>query len=138
MKFAVIIAGVFLLSFGGIVFFGFRMNNEMPAAQKDSITDYAELVEKLMPSMVYIESYSGFGSGFFVSSQGDILTSYHVVDNSYKIKVTTIKGQVFEAELKHFDKVRDIALIKIDIPYFETFLKVSEVLPKQGEAIIAL
>ena len=42
--------------------------------QNNIAPDYADLVEKVMPSIVLVKTDTGTGSGFFVSSAGDILT----------------------------------------------------------------
>ena len=51
---------------------------QAPAAST-ALPDYADLVERVMPSMVMIRTDIGTGSGFFGSSQGDILTNWHVI-----------------------------------------------------------
>ncbi|MBR0043314.1 MAG: trypsin-like peptidase domain-containing protein, partial [Synergistaceae bacterium] len=100
--------------------------------------DYAELVEKVMPSICAIQADNNmFGSGFFVSANGDILTNYHVVKGANNILVTAKSGKKFYALIKDFDSEKDIALLvprdKINTPY----LKLSSKLPRQGEAIMA-
>ena len=54
------------------------------------------------------------GSGFLVTSDGYILTNYHVVENSKSITVTLFDGSSYEAELIGYDASNDIAVLKID------------------------
>ena len=107
-------------------------NNNNPPA------DYSALVEKVMPSIVFIQTNIGRGSGFFVSSNGDILTNHHVIEGAEYINVITYDEQRYSALVKDYDSVRDMALIKINMSYSVPFLKISSVLPKQGEAVIAI
>ena len=54
------------------------------------------------------------GSGFLVTSDGFILTNYHVVENSNSITVTLYDGSSYEAKLIGYDASNDIAVLKID------------------------
>ena len=54
------------------------------------------------------------GSGFIISSDGYILTNYHVVEGANEIKVTTYGSESYEAELIGYDESNDIAVLKIN------------------------
>ena len=56
----------------------------------------------------------GTGSGVIVSSDGYIITNYHVIDNANSIEVTTNENKSFNAELVGYDENSDIAILKID------------------------
>ena len=56
----------------------------------------------------------GSGSGVIVSSDGFIITNYHVIDNASSIEVTTNDNKSFSAELVGYDENSDIAILKID------------------------
>ena len=99
--------------------------------------NYADLVERVMPSIVLIETDNSRGSGFFVSSKGEILTNYHVIKNAYNIRVSTKEGKKFNAQIKDYDSNNDMALIIINSSA-TPFLKISPVLPRQGESVIAI
>ena len=100
--------------------------------------DYADLVEKVMPSIVMIKTDTGTGSGFFVSSAGDILTNWHVIRNAGYITVTPQNGKSLPASLKDYDSKRDMALLSVKTPYPVKYLTISKRLPRQGEAVIAI
>jgi S1-C subfamily serine protease len=53
------------------------------------------------------------GTGFFITSDGYLLTCYHVVTNATRIMVGAKQG-VFPAELIQSDVANDIALLKVD------------------------
>jgi S1-C subfamily serine protease len=64
------------------------------------------------------------GTGFAISSDGFIVTNYHVVEGAQIIKVRGIKGnfsKTYNAEIIIEDKNNDIAIIKIDEPDFTNF-----------------
>nr|MCH9753172.1 trypsin-like peptidase domain-containing protein [Alphaproteobacteria bacterium] len=58
----------------------------------------------------------GQGSGFFISSEGHIVTNNHVVDNAVEIEVTTDDGSVLEAEIVGVDAETDLAVLKVVTP----------------------
>ncbi len=55
------------------------------------------------------------GSGFFISSDGYILTNHHVVDGADEIIVRTTDRREFKAEVVGSDGRSDTALLKVDI-----------------------
>jgi serine protease Do/serine protease DegQ len=55
------------------------------------------------------------GSGVIVDAEnGYILTNHHVVDKADQIQISTIDGEVFDAEIVGSDPATDIAVIKVD------------------------
>ena len=76
------------------------------------------------------ELRSTMGSGFYVSSEGHIITNYHVVEGANEIKISG-----HSAELIAHDPSNDLALLKIaePSPSFATFRKESTI--KIGEDI---
>ncbi|MFP4619863.1 MAG: Do family serine endopeptidase [Bacteroidales bacterium] len=56
----------------------------------------------------------GFGSGVIVSSDGYIVTNYHVVKQSDELSVSLHDEEEYEAEIVGTDPPTDLALLKID------------------------
>jgi serine protease Do len=56
----------------------------------------------------------GEGSGFFISSDGYIVTNNHVVQNSKSVTVTMDNGKVLDAKVVGTDPKTDLALLKVD------------------------
>ncbi|MBN9388030.1 MAG: trypsin-like peptidase domain-containing protein [Chloroflexi bacterium] len=54
----------------------------------------------------------GAGSGFFIASDGYILTNHHVVGDASKIKITTSDGADYDAHLVGQDPETDLAVIR--------------------------
>ena len=57
---------------------------------------------------------AGSGSGFFVSSDGHIITNHHVINGCNTTKVS-FKGNQIEAQISAVDKMNDIAILKTNI-----------------------
>jgi S1-C subfamily serine protease len=54
----------------------------------------------------------GSGSGFFIASDGYILTNHHVIAGASRIKVTTMDGADYEAHLVGQDPETDLAVLR--------------------------
>ncbi|MBR4016199.1 MAG: trypsin-like peptidase domain-containing protein [Oscillospiraceae bacterium] len=54
------------------------------------------------------------GSGFIFSSDGYILTNFHVVEDSSSITVSMYDGNTYKATLVGYDEGNDVAVLKID------------------------
>ncbi|MFW6140836.1 MAG: Do family serine endopeptidase [Acidobacteriota bacterium] len=62
------------------------------------------------------------GTGFFISSDGYILTNNHIVENAVKVEVTSLQDKTYEAEIVGNDPETDLALLKVsdgNLPYVE-------------------
>lgn len=100
--------------------------------------NYAGLAKKVLPSIVRIITDKYSGSGFFFSSQGDILTNYHIIEDAESITVSYGKNDTVYAYVKAVDIDGDIALLSIKTSKAVPFLKISKNLPEQGEEIMAV
>ena len=54
------------------------------------------------------------GSGFIISTDGYILTNYHVIDDADSITVSLFDGTTYDAVLIGYDESNDIAVLKVD------------------------
>lgn len=85
-----------------------------------------ELYNRFSPAVVLIEligdtgKVKGRGTGFIVSSSGQILTNYHVIAHAKKATVRLANGDAYDTvEVLDVDQRKDIALLKIkaiDLP----------------------
>ena len=62
----------------------------------------------------YQTTSAASGSGFIISSDGYILTNFHVIESSSSVTVTTYDGTEYDAEIIGYDQSMDIAVLKID------------------------
>ena len=101
-----------------------------------ALTSYADLVDEVMPSVVNIStqkevieqddttnnmminpSLSGresLGSGFFIRTEGYVLTNLHVIEGAKKISVITNNDKQYDAKVIGKDKPSDLAVLKIE------------------------
>jgi serine protease Do len=63
------------------------------------------------------DRFDGKGSGMVLSSEGHVLTNYHVIEAASRIRVRLRNGRVFKAHVRGFDSQADIAVLHlIDAP----------------------
>jgi S1-C subfamily serine protease len=80
----------------------------------------------------------GAGSGFFIASDGYILTNHHVVSGASRIKITTSDGADYEARLVGQDPETDLAVIRAEAPSMpQVTLGNSDTL-RVGQMVIAI
>lgn len=109
------------------------------------IPDIVEVVSKSVVGIinygeddVYGEIEQGSGTGFLISSQGYIVTNFHVIDNSKKISVIFIDETEVEAEIVGWDKELDIAVLHIEAPNLIALALGDSDSLRVGEFIIAI
>ena len=74
------------------------------------------------------------GSGFFINDKGYVVSSNHVVEICYKIN-TVINGITHEVNVISYDKINDLALLRIKIEN-NSFIDLSRTDAKLGESIM--
>lgn len=78
----------------------------------------SEIAETCSASAVTVQcrnkDYSSFGSGFFLSEDGYLVTNHHVIRQYTDFSVMLSDGTVFPAELVSVHPEQDLSLLKID------------------------
>ncbi|MBP3210808.1 MAG: trypsin-like peptidase domain-containing protein, partial [Oscillospiraceae bacterium] len=62
----------------------------------------------------YGYTFQAAGSGFIITSDGYILTNYHVIADSEKVTVATYDNETYDAKVIGYDESNDIAVLKIE------------------------
>lgn len=78
------------------------------------------------------------GSGFFISSDGYLVTNNHVIANAKKIEIKTTEGKTYPAKLVGADPKTDLALLKVDAPVEFKYVNFATTLPKVGDWVVAM
>lgn len=73
-----------------------------------------ELLKPAMNSVVTVISNNDFGSGTIISSDGYILTNFHVTGGEKSLKIKTHTGEILQGSLVKSNKDYDMALLKVD------------------------
>lgn len=79
----------------------------------------------------------GYGTGFFVSSSGHLITCYHVIKNAESITAITPYGRAYAVErVVAVDNATDLALLQMDVQDEDVpFLKLADDLPGFGDMV---
>ena len=92
-----------------------------------------------------IKNSSSSGTGFALSTDGFILTNYHVVENAKSIKVKGINGdfsKTYNAEVAVTDVNNDLAIIKVSDSYFNSLgivpYTIKNISSEVGESVFVL
>ena len=96
-----------------------------PVASGDGLTPgqvYAQNVDSVVTitSTVQTRTYgqtatgTSSGSGFILTSDGYVVTNYHVIENATAITVTTHDGTEYPATVKGSDSNNDVAVLKVE------------------------
>jgi serine protease Do len=80
----------------------------------------------------------GEGSGFFISSDGYVVTNNHVVQNAKSVTVTTDDGKVLDAKVIGTDPKTDVALLKVDQPGDFPYVAFAKQEPRVGDWVVAI
>ena len=91
-----------------------------------------------VPSSPSKEIVRGIGSGFIISSNGEILTNAHVVNGVNTVKVTLKDGRTFQGKVMGTDPVTDVAVVKIQSNNLPTVELGDSARLKPGEWAIAI
>jgi serine protease Do len=82
-------------------------------------------------SVIIKRKDKGHGSGFVISNDGYILTNYHVIADEFNNKTAEIKailsnGEEVSVKVIRYNKMRDVALLKVDNTFEKAFFLSNE------------
>ena len=86
-----------------------------PRAPLSSSASTEEMVDRVMPAVVLIETTGGRGSGFFVRHD-TVITNVHVVENDGYVTLRKSDGTTLNARVERRAPAFDIAILKVGIP----------------------
>lgn len=76
-------------------------------------SDFVDVVNRVSPSVVVVETARGLGSGVVFDTKGDIVTNDHVVDGSSKFLVTLADGRRLVGTLVGTYSEGDLAVVHV-------------------------
>ncbi len=75
---------------------------------------FVDVVNRVAPEVVQIQTDRGLGSGVVFDDQGDIVTNAHVVASAQRFRVTAARGKRFSATLVGASAADDLAVIRAE------------------------
>lgn len=141
-----LIAGTFGAASSGSLF-GRSVNLvKSTAAIERPAGSVAEIAQRVLPSVVSIETQSSdggsSGSGFVIDSSGFILTNNHVIDSAVtsggRIKVRLSTGNSYTAKVIGRDSSYDLAVLKIVAPNLKALQFGDSEEVAVGDSVIAI
>lgn len=106
--------------------------------------DISAIVQKSLPGVVVVYAQNNAqdacqGSGFFVTKNGDVITNFHVLQGMQTFAIKANDGQIYPAQVRAFDQVRDIALLATRVPASKyTVIPFAPQIPPIGTSVFAL
>ena len=96
-------------------------NQVVPQAHPSQVPDLAQMIDRVKPGVVRINTSGGVGSGIIIEAsegpsnerKGLVLTNYHVVGDAFRIDVLVDDSRTFRGRLVGFDERRDLAVVEI-------------------------
>ena len=142
------IAMILLVSlFAGLTVSGFSQT----ASAESSELSAADLYEQNVNSTVgitisgettsrygYGYTFEASGSGFIITSDGYILTNYHVISGSKTVTVATYDHKTYDAKVIGYDSSNDIAVIKIEAEGLKPVTLGDSDILRVGETVYAI
>ncbi|MBD2098177.1 trypsin-like peptidase domain-containing protein [Trichocoleus sp. FACHB-591] len=84
----------------------------LPSSQLPLSTE--QIASHTIPSVVWIRTPTGRGTGFVIDSSGLILTNQHVVGSSFSVKVKLYDGSTQTGRVLKRNAAFDVALVKLE------------------------
>jgi len=113
--------------------------NEFVKAES-SQREITEIVEKVRPAIVRLETHDYVGTGMIVGRTGYTLTCNHIIKDVQSVTVTLYDGREYNATVVSRDERRDLGIVKISatgVDFSCVSLGNSEQL-KKGEEILVI
>lgn len=81
---------------------------------KSEAMNREKLIGTMRSSVVTVFSGNGHGSGFLISEDGYVITNEHVVGGASFVNVKFVTGKEVTGQVIRVNKVRDVALVKLE------------------------
>ena len=98
----------------------------------------AQIYQQNVDAVVSIRTNVSSGTGFFISSDGYVVSNYHVVEGATTIQVQTVNGLTYDAKLVGYDKNNDVSLMKIEAENLACVVIGDSDLVAVGDQVVAI
>src|SRR3989344_4511568 len=87
---------------------------ETPPVKKGVALSNAEIIKRVKPATVFIETTDEAGSGMIIESDGYVLTNAHVISGVSSARIKLSDGRSFTSSVVGRDEIIDLAILKIN------------------------
>ncbi|PIQ68836.1 MAG: hypothetical protein COV91_02050 [Candidatus Taylorbacteria bacterium CG11_big_fil_rev_8_21_14_0_20_46_11] len=109
--------------------------NKTKLLEASKLLSNKNIIARVKPSVVYIETTSGSGSGIIVSADGYVLTNAHVVSGANSATVKLADGGSYNGTVVGRDENIDLALLKISASGLSPAFLGDSDLVEQGDSV---
>ena len=123
-----------------LISLGFQLgslDNKLILLKASAGEDFSGIVEDAIESVVTIMTDINQGTGFILTTDGYIVTNYHVMENARAATIYTYDSTSHAVNLVGYNSELDLALLKIDGTYEKLKLDDSDDI-NVGEKVIAI
>ncbi len=113
-------------------------SQEIIALATPSVVGIRTMVEQNYGYFFGTQTYEGVGSGFIITSDGYVVTNYHVIADAVSIKVILSDGTEYEAEIVGYDQLSDVAVLKVDAQNLPALVIGNSDVVVEGDTVIAI
>lgn len=97
-----------------------------------------KVVDLANPAVLLLERPDGWGTGFFITDTGVIVTNAHVAKGVSSLRATSSTGLAFDASVVHVDESLDFALLKAELTSTPYLRLADPNTVRSGQTVIAL
>ncbi|PIN91289.1 hypothetical protein COU57_01270 [Candidatus Pacearchaeota archaeon CG10_big_fil_rev_8_21_14_0_10_32_14] len=113
------------------------LNSELTELKTSASSDFSNVIEDSVPSVVTIRTNVAQGTGFVITDDGYVVTNAHVLSGASSVSAINFDKEILEAEFIGYDGDFDVALLKIPGSYDALSLADSDTV-QVGEKVIAI
>lgn len=115
-----------------------ELNQQLSDLAVDS-ESFSSIISGVINGVVSVVTNKGQGSGAIISSDGYVVTNYHVIAGARSASVMTYDGRTHRISLEGYDETQDLAVLKIMTnETFERLLFGDSSNLKAGQKVVAL
>ena len=114
-----------------------NLGDEFSELKASASSDFSDIIEDAVKGVVTIRTDVSQGSGFLITSDGYVVTNYHVMEGATAAVILTYEGDQHSVSLIGSNEELDITLLKIDGDFEELEIGDSDD-ADVGEKVIAI
>ena len=89
-----------------------KLTRDLNNVKASTSADFSGIIEDAVKGVVSIKTDVGQGSGFFITSDGYVVTNAHVLEGARLANAVTYDGETFSLRLIGYDIEKDVAVLK--------------------------